>query len=138
MIDSPDTPHPGLLHDTLRSLFSSKTLILWVVICLLALLVMIMAAVVYITTGTDIGSYVDKFYSILEWGGAGGTARNIISDGVMPRVPQAVGAIKDPNVATVPPMSMKLSDPPPSAAIATEGFIPPPVTISTVVERPQT
>lgn len=88
-------------------LFSSKTMLLWIAIFAFALIAIIFASAVLIIWGKDIGPYLDKLFDVFTWGGAGGTARNVISDGVAPRIPQAVAAVKEPSVAVQAPQPMQ-------------------------------
>lgn len=56
--------------------------------------------------------YVQDFIELVKWGIGFATGRNIISDGVMPRVPQAIGANRDPSVSIQSPKSMSMSNRP--------------------------
>lgn len=86
---------------------SSKSLILVLMLVVLGMFVFIFATVILLVFGERTPfDYLAEFYQLEIAGGGAGVTRNIISDGVMPRIPQAVGAAKDPQVAIQPPVSM--------------------------------
>lgn len=130
--DKPNLPEPEasvtspshILRDAVKYLLSSKTLLLWIFIFFVALAAIILATVLAWAVGIEM-PYLDRFFDLLEWGGTGGTARNVISDGVMPRVPQITGAWHKPEVALGSPQSMTMAN-----AQTAGGWSPPQITIT--------
>lgn len=106
-----------MVHDALKYLASSKTVLMWLVIALLGFVALLITLAVLVAFGVQ-NPYLNDFYNLLTGGGIGGTIRNVISDGVMPRIPQAVGAAKDPQVAIESPQPMVKNESPAS-------YIPP-------------
>lgn len=113
-----------MIKDALDFLASSKTILLWIVIVLVGFLALMITLVVLVAFDVE-NPYLNEFYNLLTGGGIGGTARNIISDGIMPRVPQAVAANKQPSIAieSPQPMAKKTTEwtPPPALPTKLEG-----------------
>jgi len=84
---------------------SSKTLIIWLVLALLALIFAAGSFAVLLIFDKE-NPYLNDVLNFFSIAGGGSTARNVISDGVMPRLPQMVGANRDPSVAIQSPMTM--------------------------------
>lgn len=104
-------------------LFSSKTMKLWIVIMIIAFIAFLVALGVAVAFDRDPFALLTALYSLLGGGGVSGTARNVISDGVMPRVPQYAAAKVDPSIALQAPITMKHSEGPfatPDPAVHTE------------------
>lgn len=104
-------------------LFSSKTMKLWIVIMIIAFVAFLISLGVAVAFNRDPFALLTALYSLLGGGGLSGTARNVISDGVMPRVPQYAAAKVDPNVALQAPTTLRHSEGPfatPNTAVHTD------------------
>lgn len=95
-----------MIKDALKELVSAKTLTLWLILAGMALFAFVLLVAVDIIWGKTFDGYFNSTLEFLGLAGGGGTARNVISDGVMPRIPMAVGARSDPSVATQSPQPM--------------------------------
>lgn len=85
---------------------------LWIVIMVIAFLAFLISLGVAVAFDRDPFALLTALYSLLGGGGLSGTARNVINDGVMPRVPQYAAAKVDPNIALQAPVTMRHSEGP--------------------------
>lgn len=106
-----------MIKKALEDVFSAKTLTLWIILAFIAFLAFIVVVVVAVVFQKNLDSLFQALLAFLGVGGTGGTARNVISDGVMPRVPMAIAARTDPSVALGSPTPMSATvDPPKTGA----------------------
>jgi hypothetical protein len=88
---------------------SSKSLIFTLIIIAVGVLAFVGASIADALGESTPMDNIEKLYYLLFGGNTAGVTRNIISDGIMPRVPQAIGASHNPQIALESPTSMKLS-----------------------------
>lgn len=101
-----------MIGRAIEQVFSAKTLTLWLILSLVAFigfLVLIAVAVIFHKT---FEGYYQALLAFLGLSGGGGTARGVISDGIMPRLAMIEGAKTDPSVALESPSPMTLKPPP--------------------------
>lgn len=110
-----------MTRDAIRYLASSKTLLMWLAIFFFAFAAIMFATSMAILFGVQV-PWMNDFFQLLGIGGGASSARNVVSDGIMPRVPQAFAARSDPSVALGSPAPMVKLQPPtvPAASTAVE------------------
>lgn len=95
-----------MIAKALAEVFSAKTLTFWIILALIGFAAFVVVAVVAIAFGEKLDGLYQAFLAFLGIGGAGGTTRNVISDGIAPRVPMAIAARTEPLVALGSPTPM--------------------------------
>lgn len=102
-----------MIKSALEQMFSAKTLTLWIVLALIALIAFFLVVAVTVIFHINLEALFQSFLAFLGIGGGAGTTRNVISDGIAPRVPMAIGARTDPSVALGSPTPMSATVDPP-------------------------
>lgn len=110
------------VEDAVDYILSSKTLAFIGVMTLLLMFAFLIGTVMINLLKWESPVSSGELIEAWKWATGAGTTRNIISDGVMPRIPQVVGANKEPSVAVQSPKSMELSNP---SVKSGGGYIPP-------------
>lgn len=101
-----------MLSKALTDLFSAKTMTLWLALAFIAFLAFLVVVVVSVIYKVNFEGYLQDLLAFLGVGGSAGTARNVLSDGLAPRVPMAIAAQTDPSIALGSPSPMTLKPAP--------------------------
>lgn len=103
-----------MLSKALSDLFSAKTMTMWLALALIAFLAFLVVVIVSVIYKVNFEGYLQDLLAFLGVGGSAGTARNVLSDGLAPRVPMAIAAQTDPSIALGSPSPMTLKPPAPT------------------------
>lgn len=122
------------MKDAIDYVFSSKTLIFIFMMTVLLVLAFVVVSAA-INAGLQVPVTADQLIDAWKWATGAGTARNVISDGVAPRMAQTVGAMKDPSVANLPVRPMESTVESVTEAAAPTFYVPPANPPSTVVQH---
>lgn len=113
-----------MVAKALGAVFSAKTLTFWIILAAIGFLGFVVIAVVAVAFGEKLESLYQSLLAFLGVAGAGGTTRNVISDGIAPRVPMAIAARTEPLVALGSPTPMS-DNPAPLPSLPTPAPVAP-------------
>lgn len=118
-----------MIGDALKQLFSAKSMTITLICIGAAVFAFMVCCAILVAFNKDIFNHLVELYASIFGGNVTAVGRNVISDGIAPRIPMAIAARTDPSVALGSPTPMTPATPTPGAPTQPSAtlapFVPP-------------